>query len=461
MRKTIRIFALGLALLLLTACGAAQPPSVSGLPGPGTEWVSASAAPEARYVYEEVELPEDIIMSHAVELADGSLRFISSYSYVRENEDGSTAFVSQSSLWSLSASGEAEQLAVLSDGESEERLSGFVLAPDGGFFCSMYQPDAEEYLLRFGPDGSEAGRWPMSSLIPAGEYRGLMAVDSAGRLCVCTSVPEQYPRLRVFDCSGAEPVGVCDIQLEGLPAYGVNIVPLSDTLALYWTDDQGGSFISRVDVEGGAVGEAVSISVDCSWGVLPAPDGRLFACGDFSLWELDPGTGAGEKLADYIDYGSSYPPELMLSDGRLLVSDGGRNFWLVTRVESTEPLTVITLALTGIGQDMNAMYLYDLAADFNRRNADARVELVDYTVYNTAEDGLAGTVRLAADMFAGSCPDIVMLEGISVASWAKRGMLLELNAFIDGADGVDRSTLFDNWLRASELGGELYSIPMS
>lgn len=72
---------------------------------PGTEGVSASAAPEARYVYEEVELPEDIIMSHAVELADGSLRFISSYSYVRENEDGSTAFVSQSSLWSLSASG--------------------------------------------------------------------------------------------------------------------------------------------------------------------------------------------------------------------------------------------------------------------------------------------------------------------------------------------------------------------
>ena len=107
MRKTIRIFALGLALLLLTACGAAQPPSVSGLPGPGTEGVSASAAPEARYVYEEVELPEDIIMSHAVELVDGSLRFISSYSYVRENEDGSTAFVNESSLWSLSASGEA------------------------------------------------------------------------------------------------------------------------------------------------------------------------------------------------------------------------------------------------------------------------------------------------------------------------------------------------------------------
>ena len=84
------------------------------------------------------------------------------------------------------------------------------------------------------------------------------------------------------------------------------------------------------------------------------------------------------------------------------------------------------------------MYLYGLAADFNRRNADARVELVDYTVYNTAEDGLAGTVRLAADMFAGNCPDIVMLEGISVASWAKRGMLLELNAFIDGREPGNR-----------------------
>ena len=461
MRKGIRIFALGLALLLLTACGAAQPPSVSELPGPGAEGVSASAAPEARYVYEEIELPEDILISHVVELADGSLRFISSFSYVRENEDGSTAFVSESSLWSLSASGEAEQLTVLSDGESEERFSGFVLAPDGSFFCSMYQPDAEECLLRFGPDGVETGRWPMSSLIPAGEYRGLMTVDSAGRLCVCTTIPEQDSHLRVFDCSGAEPVSVCDLQLKGLPAYGVNIVPLSDGLALFWYDEQGGAFISRVDLEGGAIGEAVSISVDCSWGVLPAPGGRLLACGNFSLWELDPGTGTGEKLADYIDYGSSTPPELMLSDGRLLVTDGGRNCGLVTRVEGMEPVTVITLAITGVDTDLNVLYAYDLAADFNRKNSDVRIELVDYTVYNTAEDGLAGTVRLAADMFAGKCPDIVMLEGISVASWAKRGMLLELNAFIDGADGVDRSTLFDNWLRASELGGELYSIPMS
>ena len=41
-----------------------------------------------------------------------------------------------------------------------------------------YERDtAAELLLRFGPDGSEAGRWRMSELIPEGEYRGLMAVD--------------------------------------------------------------------------------------------------------------------------------------------------------------------------------------------------------------------------------------------------------------------------------------------
>lgn len=68
MGKTVRIFALCLALLLLPAGCGAQPPSVSGLPGPGTETVSASAAPEARYVYEEVELPEDVFISTAAGL---------------------------------------------------------------------------------------------------------------------------------------------------------------------------------------------------------------------------------------------------------------------------------------------------------------------------------------------------------------------------------------------------------
>lgn len=126
--------------------------------------------------------------------------------------------MSESSLWALSSSGEAEKLAVLSDAASEERLSGFMLAPDGSFFCTAYERDtAAELLLRFGPDGSEAGRWRMSELIPEGEYRGLMAVDSAGRLCVSTNVPEADCRLHVFDFSGAEPEEVCDMPLPGLP----------------------------------------------------------------------------------------------------------------------------------------------------------------------------------------------------------------------------------------------------
>ena len=119
MGKTVRIFALCLALLLLLAGCGAQTPPVSELPGPGTETVSASAAPEARYVYEEVELPEDVFISTAAELADGSLRFISAVSRFLEGEDGGSAFVSESSLWALSSSGEAEKLAVLSDAASE------------------------------------------------------------------------------------------------------------------------------------------------------------------------------------------------------------------------------------------------------------------------------------------------------------------------------------------------------
>ena len=137
--------------------------------------VSASAAPEARYVYEEVELPEDVFISTAAELADGSLRFISAVSRFLEGEDGGSAFVSESSLWALSSSGEAEKLAVLSDAASEERLSGFMLAPDGSFFCTAYERDtAAELLLR--------------GAVYAGVYGLAACVSGTAELCVPESL---------------------------------------------------------------------------------------------------------------------------------------------------------------------------------------------------------------------------------------------------------------------------------
>ena len=62
-----------------------------------------------------------------------------------------------------------------------ERLSliHILLAPDGSFFCTAYERDtAAELLLRFGPDGSEAGRWRMSELIPCLLYTSVSPVTS-------------------------------------------------------------------------------------------------------------------------------------------------------------------------------------------------------------------------------------------------------------------------------------------
>lgn len=104
-----------------------------------------------------------------------------------------------------------------------------------------------------------------------------------------------------------------------------------------------------------------------------------------------------------------------------------------------QPAVKIRLALSYFDSYSSAYNIYNLAAEFNRLNPGVCIELVDYTAYNTAEDELAGTVALAADMYSGNCPDILMLEGINYHSWARRGMLLELNSFMDGEDGIDRS----------------------
>ena len=109
--------------------------------------------------------------------------------------------------------------------------------------------------------------------------------------------------------------------------------------------------------------------------------------------------------------------------------------------------TVLTLAAAGL--DAN---LQRLVMKFNRSSPDARIEVLDYSEYGTPE---AGLLRLNTEIMAGSVPDILSLNGLSVRKLISQGILADLMPFLN-ADEELKDQMLDSVLEAMMTDGKLY-----
>lgn len=83
---------------------------------------------------------------------------------------------------------------------------------------------------------------------------------------------------------------------------------------------------------------------------------------------------------------------------------------------------------------------------------DRNVEGADTLATGTEVD------KLYLDMFAGDGPD-VLVNFASMSQFNTDEVLVDMNQFIDGANGLNRDEYFDNIFRAYESNGKLYHVP--
>ena len=404
MRKTAAF--LLAAALLLSGCGAAPPPEP--LPGP------AEAEPEYYYRLRASELPDGLSVSAAA-VHDGSVYIAASGSEV-VSECGADRMVFSAELLRLdTGTGSINTLSGLQTGGSTDVLVQDMAVCGDIWLLLSRRGEAESLLQRLSPDGAVLGEWPQEHFTDAGLHiSGLAALP--GSLCILCDGADGS-QLRVFDVSGTEP-----------------------------------AFCGSAAVPSGCLVEAAGD------GLLLGRQGETgYVLLPFDTERLEPGDEVQTVVAallSYVSCGVSSVPLCAAGSGTFFTAEP---CGLLERAENTGGMSRITLAVTRQDDAMSA-YLTELAARFNSEGRAFRIELLDYTVYNVGGDGLAGTVRLAADMLDGRFPDLLMLSGLPVQAWAKRGLLLDIDPFID-AD-FDRSELYDNWLHAAELDGGLYCLPV-
>ena len=186
-----------------------------------------------------------------------------------------------------------------------------------------------------------------------------------------------------------------------------------------------------------------------------------------NLYGLNFDTGDSIRILNWLD--SDVSPDgldniAIMADGRILSTN---QIWqamahepsfeinILTRVPYSDlpERTIITFATVWPDQSLSNHIIA-----FNRSNPIYRIQVIDYSEFNTDDDWRAGMVRLSADIIAGNIPDIINVSNLPFEQYATRGLFADLYPFIDADPELSRGDLLENVFRASEINGSLYQI---
>jgi len=141
-------------------------------------------------------------------------------------------------------------------------------------------------------------------------------------------------------------------------------------------------------------------------------------------------------------------------------SQGGVLFRLTRRdMSELEKTVVITMATLYTDSTIS-----NAISAFNKENNGYRIKTVDYSEYNNDDNKWRGaSQKLSDDIMSGKCPDIVMTGNFSEVAYtlAAKGAFADLYTLMDKDPDINRNTIVPSILKASEVNGKLYDLPIS
>lgn len=270
-------------------------------------------------------------------------------------------------------------------------------------------------------------------------------------------------------------IGVFDIstgQKEiDLSSFAPNWDPSSyasnkDTLILFDSEGNG----TKINLSDGSVAGTISIPMSDN-GYLQGSynltdDGTLYSLDSTALYKIT--DSATEKIADSAPFAfgapSAFTNNLYLLDDQNFIASvqsmGNTDIYKYTYDPNATKDPNKVLTVWSLNDDSS---IRSLISEFSQTNPDATITYTPaiadiYSTYSSSEQENTTTQddaikALNTELLSGKGPDIIFLDGLSAASYAEKGTLLDLT------DKVDTSKIFKEILDASKSDGKLYSLP--
>lgn len=229
--------------------------------------------------------------------------------------------------------------------------------------------------------------------------------------------------------------------------------------------------MAEIDSESKALGAVHSIPVnEVLLGVSTGAEGKLLMATPSSVVEFNVESESVTErfiwseldvVADYVGLYQS------LADGRILwlsrasQEDGSlrSSLTIVRPRKEGDAVQETKKTMTFGGTSM----LIDTATreaivEFNRTDPDYRIEIIEYGT----DELTGGLEQLNADIVSGNAPDIMALPlGYSLSMYSSKGVLEDLNPYLDSDTLANRADLQENILDAFETDGKLYAMPVT
>lgn len=327
-----------------------------------------------------------------------------------------------------------------------------------------YVESGNQYFIRrLDPTGAQLASVDLSFLQGENEYFYLnsFTIDGAGNIYLSDGDGNVY----VLDGTGNEL-----FRIEASENWVNGMVNFADGSVAVQSYDQAtsASVFKRIDLAAKGYGESVPAPYN-AYNFYPGSGDYDFYYGtDSSFFGYDTESGTPTKLITWINCdvdNNNFNAIMPLPDGRILCvyteyddTDGTNTTQLLTMTKTpyseTAQKTTLTYACMYLDWNIRSQIV-----KFNRSNPDYRIEVMDYSEYNTQEDYNAGLTKLTTEILSGKVPDIMDTNTLPILQYAAKGLLEDLWPYIDADTELGgRDGLVSPVFSALEQDGKLYQI---
>lgn len=345
----------------------------------------------------------------------------------------------------------------------EIRETGWYAGPDAVYGnTAYYQPDylyreqSIEYLT-LDTDGNVLSRVPVN-LDPGDAFLNISDVAAGPDGSILAGLDKELL------CIGREGSVLWKAQAAD---YITGLLTLADGTVAITTSEGGKPVLCTLDPAAHSLSAGREIP-ETVWSPIPGNgEYDLFFSGGLALFGLK----IGEEPVPILNWLDCDINGQTLDAGALSVGEDGTVRGLVSDYEDGREVTqLFTLKKAdGTAKSKSVLSLAQLQfypdytlinriLRFNRSHEDVRIVLRDYSLYDMGEDTSAAAERLMADIAAGNAPDLLPLEELPYRQLAARGLLQDLNPWLDKDKELQREDFVPNVLSALECGGGLYQV---